>query len=330
MHAPRHIRLAAQAVSFACGLALVSPAVAQIGQANRPFSAPRITTAPNAAPPPKITVQPWSEVDFGKVSVGRVQTSEVVLMSEQRVNLGGAPSPYAGLSGLAGLGGSGQAPAQAPEPFVRFQIQGGAANDYSVLGEPVWRYVGAAAQGLANYNLIATVQFRPSAEGLRKSGMTIILRDYGSSGRELIGMGGPASTQGAVAIRRPGARAGAMVSLVGNPATLGVSVLLPGVPRAVRMSPEPLSPNAAWETVFPVLGTPQQPVWMQQAVSGGKINGINAADFTLGSEIVLKQGAPATRLITFSPRGSGLRTAEYSQLQFDGSTVVTVLEGYGK
>lgn len=330
MHASRHLRLAAQAASLVCGLALAVPAAAQIGQANRPFSAPRITTAPNAAPPPKITVAPWSTVDFGKVSVGRPQTSEVVLMSEQRLNLGGSSSPYGGLGKLAGLGGGGQTPAEAPEPFVRLLIQGGAANDYSVLGEPEWRFVGTAQQGLSNYNLIATVQFRPSAEGLRKTGMTIHFRDYGSSGRQLVGMGGPASTQGAAQIRRPGARPGTMVSLVGNPTTLGVSVLLPGLPRTVRMCPEPLSPNAAWETVFPVLGTPQQPVWMQQALSGGKISGSHAADFALSSEIVLKQGAPATRLITFSPRGSGLRTAEYSQLQFDGSTVVTVLEGYGK
>lgn len=322
--------IATQAVSLACGLALTFAAAAQVGQAGRPLSAPRAMQSPNAVPPQKITVAPWSTVDFGKVGVGRAQTSEVVLMSEQRANPGGAPSTYGGLAGMAGLGGTSPVPAQAPEPFVRFLIQGGAANDYSVLGEPEWRYVGAANAGLSNYNLIATLQFRPSAEGPRKTGMTILFRDYGSSGRQLIGMGGPAATPGAVQIRRPGVRPGEMVSLVGNPSTLGVTMLPPGVSRTVRMSPEPLSPNAAWETVFPIQGIPQQPVWLEQATSGGKISGPHAADFALSAQILVKQGAPATRVITFSPRGSGLRTAEYSQLQFDGSTVVTVLEGYGK
>lgn len=330
MHAPRSIRLAALAISMACGLALAAPAAAQISQPNRPFSAPKITTAkPNAAATSKITVQPWSTVDFGKVSAGRAQTVEVILMSEERVDFGVPPPKFPNFPNLGSLSGA-QPQAEAPEPFVRLLIQGGAANDYSVQGEPEWRAGGPARPYFVNYDLVATLQFRPSAEGVRKTGMTINFRDYGNSGRQLIGMGAPASSSGPVQMRRPGTRPGEMVSLVGNPTTLGVNILAPGLPKKVRMCPEPLSPNAAWETVFPILGQPNQPVWLQQAMQNGKITGANAADFTLSGEIVLKQGAPATRLITFSPRGSGLRTAEYSQLQFDGSTVTTVLEGYGK
>lgn len=326
MHAPRSIRFAAQTVSLVCGLALAAPVTAQVGQTRRSFAAPRITTAtPSAAAGAKITVQPWSTVDFGQVGQGRAQTTEVILMSEQRLDLNVPPPRFPNLSGLGG----GQA-AEAPEPFVRLLIQGGAANDYSVQGEPEWRRGAVLNAGLVMYDLVATLQFRPSAEGVRKTGMTINFREYGSSGRQLIGMGGPPSSGGPVRIRRPGASLGAMVSLVGNPTTLGVSVLDRLLPPKVRMCPEPLSPNASWETVFPIQGTPYQPVSYDSAAAGGKITGANAADFTLSKEIALKQGAPATRLITFSPRGSGLRTAEYSQLQFDGSTVTTVLEGYGK
>lgn len=310
-----------------CCMAFISPVFAQTGHMPKSFSLPKPSAKLNAAATSKVTVEPWTAVDFGRVAVGRTQPMQVVLITEKYLDSGsGFQLPkFPSFSW-----GADQGQTEAPEPYVRMFVVGAAAADYVVQDNPEWQRGSSAGMGLVNYHLVATVLFQPSKEGVRKTALQINFRDYGSSGRQLIGMGAPAQKGGAVRMPRFGAGQGAMVSLVGNPTTLGVSVLDLGTPKKVKMSPEPLSPNAAWETVFPIQGSPNQTISLQDAVKGGTISGANAADFTLSAQIALKQGAPATRLITFSPRGSGLRTAEYTQLQFDGSTVTKVLEGYGK
>ena len=311
-HTPLVSRLTA--LALAAGLLLpAGPAAAELRKF--PRTAPAQQANPAAAQA-QIQVQPWSTLDFERISLGQARTLDVVVMTETET--------IPGLGGLGSLGGKG------PQ-FPQMRIQGGAAGDY-LLAEPLqprkFQRVSDNGMPYRGWEWFTTIEFRPSAPGVRKSALRLDWEDGRSSGKNLVGMGVPPA--GAVQMPRGIGSARGMVSLVGNPTTLGVSVLDLGLPKKVRMSPEPLSPNAAWETVFPISGKPDQPVTVFKAQAGGQISGANAADFALSANIAFQKGAPATRLITFSPRGSGLRTAEYSQLQFDGSTVTVVLEGYGK
>lgn len=303
------------ALALLCGLLQSGQAAAEVRRLARPSMGMQASPNVAAAATAQIEVKPWSTLDFEQLTLGQTRTMDVVVMSRSRP---------AGMPDLPSFGGT-------PVPLPQMRIQGGAAGDYLVSEElqirPFRRY-GAYGTSYDGWDWIATVQFRPSKTGARKAALTLEWEDGRKSGQNLVGIGmAPGS---AVQMHRPGVRPGAMVSLVGNPTTIGVNVLGPEVPKKVRMCPEPLSPNAAWETVFPIKGKPEQPYGPLQVTQGGKILGANAADFVLAQDIVQQKGAPASRLITFSPRGSGLRTAEYTQLQFDGSSVTVVLEGYGK